>query len=663
VDNIAAPPPPRDGLVTGTTGADLIDTAYRGDPDGDRIDARDAIIPGDTPDSDRVFALGGNDTVRAGKENDTVFGGDGNDSLLGDAGDDDLNGDAGRDTLFGGEGDDRLGGDDGDDRLEGDNGDDTLRGEDGNDRLLGENGEDDLGGGAGNDILEGGNGRDTLTGGSGNDTIGGGEGEDTVDAGSGRDSVTGDNGDDLLDTSGTQAPDIDVPPFGGFPGYPADADPFDDRDTVFGGSGDDTIRSGDDADSIFGGRGDDVIDAGVDDDTLNAGDGDDTVTGGEGNDRIEAGTGDDLVFGGLSDAFDPLNITDDRDPRPNNGRDTIFGGDGDDTIDGKDDADVVAGGDGDDSVSGGIDNDTVEGNDGDDRILGEHGDDVLTGDDGDDTLVGGIGADTMAGGADRDLFLGANAGDRVNGNETGDDFDTLDLRGSGPLRIVYDGDNAENGTVTFRDAAGNPTGTMRFTNIENVVPCFTPGTLIATPKGEVPVETLRAGDRIITRDNGIQDIVWTGSRTLTWPELQVAHHLRPVLVRRGTLGHGLPERDLLVSPNHRLLVANDRTALYFDEHEVLVAAKHLIGARGVLQVDAAGVTYIHFMCAAHQVVLSDGAWTESFQPGDTTLKGMGNAQRTEIYELFPDLKSAQGVADYAAARRTLRRHEARLLMR
>jgi hypothetical protein len=62
-------------------------------------------------------------------------------------------------------------------------------------------------------------------------------------------------------------------------------------------------------------------------------------------------------------------------------------------------------------------------------------------------------------------------------------------------------------------------------------------------------------------------------------------------------------------------------------------------------------------------VLSNGAWTESFQPGDYTLGGMGNAQRSEILELFPELKTAEGLADYTAARRTLKRHEARLLVR
>jgi hypothetical protein len=94
---------------------------------------------------------------------------------------------------------------------------------------------------------------------------------------------------------------------------------------------------------------------------------------------------------------------------------------------------------------------------------------------------------------------------------------------------------------------------------------------------------------------------------------------------------------------------------------VLVAAKHIVSARGVRQVDVLGVTYIHFMLDQHEVVLANGAWTESFQPGDQTLKGVGNAQRGEIVELFPELGEGRGLAAYKSARKTLKRREALLL--
>lgn len=187
--------------------------------------------------------------------------------------------------------------------------------------------------------------------------------------------------------------------------------------------------------------------------------------------------------------------------------------------------------------------------------------------------------------------------------------------------------------------------------------CFTPGVSIATPRGEITIEDLRVGDRIVTRDNGLQDIRWIGRRTLDWKTLAVNAHLKPVLIRQGCLGHGLPERDMLVSPNHRILVTNERTALQFDEDEVLVAAKHLVDHRHVKQVDSLGTTYIQLMFDRHEVILGNGAWCESFQPGDYTLKGIGNAQRLELFEIFPELRERAG-RGFPAARKALERHEA-----
>lgn len=191
-----------------------------------------------------------------------------------------------------------------------------------------------------------------------------------------------------------------------------------------------------------------------------------------------------------------------------------------------------------------------------------------------------------------------------------------------------------------------------------VIACFTPGTKIATQRGETLVESLVAGDKVVTRDNGIQEIRWIGKKKIDWRVMTTNPHLKPILVRQGSLGNDLPERDLMISPNHRVLVANDRTALQFDEAEVLVAAKHLIGGISVRSVDSIGTTYIHFLFDRHEVVLSDGIWSESFQPTDTSLKGFGNSQRNEIFEIFPDLQSSEGRAAFSAARKTLTKADA-----
>lgn len=630
------PPVGPDGIVSGTPGDDVIDLPYTGDPDGDRIDNDDAILPGEGPQDDVVEAGDGDDTVR-GREGD--------------------------DDIDGGAGDDDLRGDDGDDSLDGGDGDDTLRGD---------------------------GGENTLTGGDGDDSLIGGPGDDTLEGGLGNDTALGGGGDDLIDTSAPLTPGADFPlPDDGFNDpidVPVDPNPDNDRDLVAGGAGNDTITTGDDADTITGGAGDDVIDGGLDDDDIAAGDGDDEVTAGEGSDTVLGGDGDDTIYGGVNDPA--ANIPDAIDPELDNGDDSIDGGAGDDLIFGEDDNDTILGGIGDDTLDGGIDDDVIRGQDGDDSILGGDGDDDLRGGNGDDellggdgddtiegradddTIIGGAGADDMSGDTGRDTFIIGSAddgdGDNADGGSGGDDFDTLDLTGVGDFEIVgqtVDPDgNSTSGTVNFLDTPGGTvTGTMTFQEIERIIPCFTPGTVIATPKGERLVEDLQIGDRVITRDNGLQEIRWLGRRDLAGNELLQAQHLKPILIRAGSLGRGLPERDLLVSPNHRVLINNEKSALYFEDREVLASAKHLTGLEGVDAVDTGSISYIHFMFDQHEVVLSNGSWTESFQPGEQTLDGMGAEQRDEIYHLFPELRDIEGIEAYQAARRSLKKHEAKLL--
>lgn len=310
---------------------------------------------------------------------------------------------------------------------------------------------------------------------------------------------------------------------------------------------------------------------------------------------------------------------------------------------------------------------------GNDTLEGEEGDDVLFGQGGNDVLDGGAGSDDMSGGAGRDTFrideAGDGLGDTVDGGSEGDDYDILDLRGSredgGTLRVTETGTdsngNGIDGFVTYYDADGNVTGTLNFEEIEEVIPCFTPGTLIATPLGEMPVEALSVGDQVITRDNGIQTVRWVGAREMSDADLAEQSNLRPILIRKGALGKEQPMRDMIVSPNHRVLVNSGQVELLFEEHEVLVAAKHLVGLPGVERLKSQDVTYVHIMFDQHEVVLSDGAWTESFQPGDMSLKGVGKAQRDEILALFPELATLDGIGSYAAARRVLKKHEAALL--
>lgn len=237
-------------------------------------------------------------------------------------------------------------------------------------------------------------------------------------------------------------------------------------------------------------------------------------------------------------------------------------------------------------------------------------------------------------------------------------YGLLNLIGADVAYISFDVADPDAGVVTFNNG-----DTLNVSEIDRVVPCFTPGTAIATPKGEVLVENLQRGDRILTRDNGIQEISWIGKKRLDFEELKAAPQLRPIKIAKGAMGDGMPERDMLVSPSHRMLIVSHYAELYFGQSEMLVAAQHMMNMDGVSVSDQPYITYIHIMCENHEIVLADGAWSESFQPMDYTLKGFDAEQRDELFGLFPELETSEGVAAYGAARRTLKRREAKLLFK
>ncbi len=173
----------------------------------------------------------------------------------------------------------------------------------------------------------------------------------------------------------------------------------------------------------------------------------------------------------------------------------------------------------------------------------------------------------------------------------------IDLTGV-RAKVYSDGPGTESGHIEFFDEHGNISGRTNYSEIEQIIMCFTPGTMIATDKGEVAVESLKPGMRVFTRDNGLQKLRWAGRRDLTRAELAARPEFNPVLIRQGALGRGLPDRDMLVSPNHRMLITSDLAAVMFDDREVLVAAKHLTVSEGVDIVQADSVSYIHLIVRA-----------------------------------------------------------------
>ena len=192
--------------------------------------------------------------------------------------------------------------------------------------------------------------------------------------------------------------------------------------------------------------------------------------------------------------------------------------------------------------------------------------------------------------------------------------------------------------------------------------CFTPGTRIETPDGPRLVEELHEGDYVQTKDNGAQEIQWIGSRRMSGARLFAMPKLRPIRFRSGALGIDRPDQELLVSPEHRMLVQGDVAQTLFNASEVLVSAKHLIN-NSTITVDLAvrEITYYHLLLPQHQIVWANGVETESFHPASTALSTLDSDDRRRLIDLFPSLEYEPHLYG-GSARRSLSASEAAILM-
>lgn len=187
------------------------------------------------------------------------------------------------------------------------------------------------------------------------------------------------------------------------------------------------------------------------------------------------------------------------------------------------------------------------------------------------------------------------------------------------------------------------------------VPCFAAGTLIRTPEGNRPIETLKEGDLVITKDNGARPIRLVAMRDIEFSSEN--EHLKPIEIKAGRLGKGLPSRTLVVSPQHRMLLVSA------SGEEVLGLAKGLTKLPGIrLKHGCKQVTYIHLLFDRHEIIFADDAPTESFRPGPVALGSMEAAVQSELLEIFPDLRTDPDTALGEPARPLLRLREVRELV-
>ena len=229
---------------------------------------------------------------------------------------------------------------------------------------------------------------------------------------------------------------------------------------------------------------------------------------------------------------------------------------------------------------------------------------------------------------------------------TGSDYDAATITFNIPVT-----------SVGFQDIAGTDLALGQVLIDDTATPvapvCFTRGTLIKTDQGERPIEDLLAGDMVLTMDHGYQPIRWIGSS-----KRAAIGDLAPILIRKGALGN---DRDLRVSPQHRMLLQGWQAEMLFGEVEVLATAKSLLNDHSILRDEGGAVEYFHMLFDTHEIIYAEGCPSESFHPGKQGWKALDQATRDEILTLFPQLADGN-FNDYGpAARVSLKHKEGKLL--
>ena len=228
------------------------------------------------------------------------------------------------------------------------------------------------------------------------------------------------------------------------------------------------------------------------------------------------------------------------------------------------------------------------------------------------------------------------------------------------IMLNFDGTITVSGPATIMESVftytvQNSTGTsdVGFVTLSTVA-CFCTGTWIATPEGPRRIESLTAGDLVLTRDHGPQPLRWVGQ------SLRRARGAdAPVHLPAGVLGdHGA----LSLSQRHRVLVASAGLALCCGLDEALVPALHLAEAGlGHLAREGGLVLYHHLLFDHHEIIEANGLPCESYRPTAANAKGYDPDQQAEILRLFPALAEMPDAPPLPLARPVLRRHESRLI--
>ena len=214
------------------------------------------------------------------------------------------------------------------------------------------------------------------------------------------------------------------------------------------------------------------------------------------------------------------------------------------------------------------------------------------------------------------------------------------VENSGVYTITYTGADGDEHTATIDPGVASM--------IINIV-CFTPDVRLKTPNGLKRVSELEVGDLVNTLDHGAQQVRWIGQRHIVFPE--GPHKLKPILISKGAIDGKVPKRDVLVSPQHRILWRGQAMEIAGNAEEVLVPAKALTEYSGIREANGKStIEYISVMFDQHEILEAEGMQVESFLPRPYAKTFLPKQSIIEVEQLFPKAFSKDSESLYPAAR-------------
>lgn len=168
--------------------------------------------------------------------------------------------------------------------------------------------------------------------------------------------------------------------------------------------------------------------------------------------------------------------------------------------------------------------------------------------------------------------------------------------------------------------------------------CFLKGTLILTPNGERRVEDLVSGDLISTQGNGPQPIAWMCRNKVSAKDMKANPNALHIRFARGSLAYNIPHRDLILVPNHRLLIDDWRASYLFEESKVLATAVSLQNGKTVRAIKPrkGPVEYYHLVFESHEIITANGALGESLLLSRKFISSLSVKARVELRKIFTD---------------------------